>query len=95
MAWHHKIALSTELGRLFMSLYLNRIGCQDDHQFIEDMVAGEEMWGKSGDTEGPMDEDKYTNVPPLEPVTPPNPPPGNLRAVTPDNKKVDWGEDEL
>ena len=77
-----------------MSLYPNGIGRQDDHQFIEDTVAGEEMWGESGDTEGPMDKDEYAGVPPLEPVTLLNPPPGNLRPITPDDKKVDWGEDK-
>ena len=93
-ARHHEITPSTELGRLFTSLYPNGIGHQDDHQFIEDAAAGEEMWGESGDTEGPMDEDEYADVPLLEPVTPPNPPPGNLRPITPDDEKVDWGEDE-
>ena len=94
-AQHHEITLSMELGRLFTSLYLNGIGHQDDHQFIEDAAAGEEMWGESRDTEGPMDEDEYADVPPLELVTPPNPLPGSLRPITPDDEKVDWGEDEL
>ena len=77
-----------------MSLYSNRIDHQDDHQFIEDMATGEEMWGKCGGTEGPMDKDNDNDMPPLELVTPLNPPPGNLGTVTPDNEKVDWGEDE-
>ena len=92
-ACHHEVTPSTELGRLFMSLYPNGIDRQEGHQFIEDAAMEEERWGESRLGGRPMDEDE-DDVPPLEPVTPPNPPQGNLRAVTPGDEKLDWGEDK-
>ena len=77
-----------------MSLYPNGIDCQEDCQFIKDAAMEEERWGESRLGQRLMDEDE-DDVPPLELVTPLNPPQGNLRAVTPGDEKLDWGEDEL
>ena len=82
--------LTTDLGRLFQALYPNGIEHQNDRHFIEDAAAEEETWEESTPVEVPMDEED-DDVPPLEPQTPTE---GTPRIVTPEDERLDWGEDD-
>ena len=86
-----EITTATTLGRLFLSLYPEGIPHQKDRHFIEDALTGE-AWEENGIVEEPMDEED--EVPPLEPRTP-SPAQEITRIVTPEDEKLDWGEDEL
>ena len=84
-----EITTDTEMGELFLSLYLEGIPHQNNHQFVEDAEA-EETWTGEVVVEAHMDEED--EPPPLEPQ---NPSQGTPRTTTPDDERLDWGEDDL
>ena len=77
------------MGELFLSLYPEGIPHQDDRRFVED-AAVEEVWTGNKVIDAPMDEG--VEPPPLESQTPSQ---GTPRTTTPDDERLDWGEDEL
>ena len=82
--------LTTDLDRLFQNLYPNGIKQQNDHHFVKDTTTEEETWEENMPVEVPMDEED-NDVPPLEPQ---NPSEGTPRIMTPEDEKLDWGEDD-
>ncbi|KAF9785291.1 hypothetical protein BJ322DRAFT_1108746 [Thelephora terrestris] len=102
-----RITVINNMGRLFFTLYPDDIPHPEDHQFVEDAMREEESWEDNKrvatpvdeqeeipmdeQVEIPMDEDE---VPPLEAVTP-STSEGTQRTATPEDEKLDWGEDEL
>ena len=84
-----EITTDTEMGELFLSLYPEGIPHQNDRQFVEDAEA-EETWTGEVVVEAHMDEED--EPPPLEPQ---NPSQGTPRTTTPDDERLDWGEDDL
>jgi len=87
-----EITTTTELGQLFLTLYPNGISHQSDRQFVEDAEVEQEMLGGSMLAGMPMD-DAEDDLPPLEPVTPTSP--QSPRTTTPEDERLDWGEDDL
>ena len=93
-----EITTATDLGQLFLTLYPNGIDHQSDRYFVEDAQVEQELWGGSiltqapRDDEAPMD-DEDDDLPPLEPIT--LTPPRSLRTVTPEDERLDWGEEDL
>jgi hypothetical protein len=89
-----EITPATVLGRLFPSYYPDGIDHQNNRDFVEDAAVTEGTgWGESAPEEVPM-EDKDDDVPPLESATP-SPIPGTPRVVTPEDERVDWGDDDM
>ena len=84
-----EITTDTEMGELFLSLYPEGIPHQNDRRFIED-AAAEGTWIGDAAVDTPMDEED--EPPPLEPQTPSQ---GTPRTATPEDERLDWGEDDL
>ena len=103
-----RITPTNNLGRLFFVLYPDDIPHPEDNQFVKDAAREEETWeedkqeeryaDEQGETlteEQPMDEDEGDDeVPPLESVTP-STSEGTRRTMTPEDERLDWGEEEL
>ena len=84
-----EITTDMEMGELFLLLYPEGIPHQNDRRFVEDATA-EETW--TGEVVVEVHIDKEDEPPPLEPQ---NPSQGTPRTTTPDDKRLDWGEDDL
>ena len=106
-----RITVTNNMGRLFFTLYPDDIPHPEDHQFVEDAMREDESWEENkqeatpvdeqeeapmdDEAEMPMDEDEGEDeVPPLESVTP-STSEGTRRTMTPEDEKLDWGEEEL
>ena len=87
-----EITTATDLGQLFITLYPAGISRQDDRHYIEDAEVEDDAWGGNLLAGAPMDEGD-DDMPPLVSVTPT--PPQSPRAITPEDERLDWGEDEL
>ena len=83
-----EITPTTVLGRLFPSYYPDGIDHQNDREFIEDAAAAESAPGET-----PMEEE-YDDLPPLESATP-SPAQGTPRVVTPEDERLDWGDEDM
>ena len=88
-----EITTKTELGCLFLSLYPNGIPRPNDRHFVEDAMRDDESW-EDKPVDQPMEEDEEDEMPPLEDVTP-STSEGTRRSATPEEEKLDWGEEEL
>ena len=78
---------------MFTNHYPNRIQHQNDPSFIEDAATGNETWFNEGLAEIEMDDDE-NNLPSLESITP-STASRTQRSATPEDEKLDWGEDKL